>query len=64
MEKDVLGFEIPVDDIVIVHELKRVADLADDGLDFSLGQDFLPPQVGIKVARKAQFQHQVNVGLV
>lgn len=64
MEKDVLGFEVPMYDIIVMHKLKSIADLANDGLYFRLSQDLLPPQIRIEIARKTQFQHQVNVRFV
>lgn len=64
MKENVLGLEIPMNDVIVVHELKGVTDLPDDGFDLSLSQYFLPSQVSVKISRKAQFQYQINMGLV
>lgn len=47
MEEDVFWLDIPVDDVVVVQVLNRVADLLDDTPHFILGQPPLRPQIGV-----------------
>ena len=61
MEKDVLGLEVAVQDIVVVHILHSVADLLDDQPDLVLGEAALLFEVVVHVPVGAELQQQVEV---
>lgn len=64
MEEDVLGLDIAVDDIAVVHELDGVADLLDDSAHLLLSKPPLAAEAGVDVAAPAELEHEVEVVLV
>lgn len=44
MEDNVLGFQIPVDDVVAVHKVEPTAELVDYAAGFGLGEALLAVQ--------------------
>ena len=64
MKEDILWFEIPVNDIIVMHELKSVTDLPNDWLDLCFIQYLLPFQMCIQVSGEAEFEHEVDMGLI
>lgn len=64
MEDDVLGLQVPVDDLALVHVVQRPADLLHDDLGHLLGELALLLEEGVELPRGAQFLHQVDVFLV
>jgi hypothetical protein len=61
---DVLGLEVAVDDLALVHVVQRAADLLHDHLGHLLGQLALLLQQRVELPRVAQFLHQVDVLLI
>lgn len=53
MKENILGFEISMNDIVVVHKLKGVTDLSNNGLDLSFREYLLPSQMSVKISWKA-----------
>lgn len=64
MKQDILRLDIPVDDITIVHELNRVADLPRDTPHALLAETALFFEVVVDVPAAAELQHEVKVVLV
>lgn len=64
MNKDIFGLQVPVDNVVIVHEVNGVRDLLRDVLDFFLWKVRLVIEVGKKIAPWAELKHQIKVLLV
>lgn len=63
VHKEVLGFEVAVDDVLLVHELESFCNLADDVRRFLLGQfafllDLLQRAIG------QQFKDEVEIVLI
>lgn len=59
MKQDILWLDIPVDDIAVVHELYRVADLTSDAPDPFLPETALFLEVIVDIPSAAEFQHEV-----
>lgn len=53
MEDYVFRFEVPVDDIVVVHELYCITHLLDYRPDFVLGHGTAEPEVLVEIAAPA-----------
>ncbi len=64
MEEDVLGLEISVQNIVIVHILNSVTNLLDNASNFFLGEPALEFQVLVKVSTGTQLHQEVETALV
>ena len=56
MQKDVLGLDVSVDDVAIMHKLNGVADLSYHCADPFLMKSSLFPQVGVDIAPATGFQ--------
>jgi hypothetical protein len=61
VEDYVFRFEVPVDDIVVVHELHGIAHLLDDRPDFVLGHGTTESEVLVEIAAPAQLHQKVEV---
>ena len=64
MKQDILRLDIPMDDITIVHELNRVADLPRDASHSLLPETALLLEVVVNVPAAAELQHEVEVILI
>ena len=64
MEQYVFRFDVPVDDIAIVHEFYGVADLPRDAPDPLLSEAALLLEAVVDIPAAAEFQHQVEVVLI
>ena len=64
MKQDVLRLDVPMDDVVVVHEVKGVADLLNDPSDLLFLKATFLLQLVIEVASWTVLQHQVEVLLV
>ena len=64
MEEDVFGFEVSVQNIVVVHVLNSVADLLDDAFNFLLREPALEFQILVEAAGRAELHEKVETGLV
>lgn len=64
MEEYILGFEVAMEYVVILHVLYCMAHLLDDASDFILWESALQPEVLVEGARRAQLHEKVEVCLV
>ena len=64
MQQDVLGFDIPVDDVAVVHELDCVAHLPHHVLNSFLLEAALLSQGGVHVSTAAGLQDEVEMVIV
>jgi hypothetical protein len=62
--EDVFGFDIPMDDIAIMHELNGMANLLYHTLYLLFRKSSLAPQVVVDVASATELEDQVEVLLV
>ena len=64
MQQNVLGFDIPVYHVLIVHELDSMADLLHHLADLFFDKSALFSQRGVHIATEARLKDQVQVFLV
>jgi hypothetical protein len=64
MNQYIFRFDIPVDDIVIMHELNCKTDLPDDTPHLLLCKPALLLEVIVDISAPAEFENQVEVVLV
>lgn len=55
MEENILGFDISVYDIAVVHELNSMADLFDDASNLLLSESAFVSEVIIDISTAAKF---------
>lgn len=64
MEEDVLGLDVTMDDVTVVHELDDMADLLDNPAHFLLSEPSLIAEAGVDVSAAAELEHEVEVFLI
>ena len=64
MEQYVFRFDVPVDDIAVMHEFYGVADLPRDAPDPLLSEAALLLEAVVDIPAAAEFKHQVEVVLI
>lgn len=64
MEEDVLGLDVTMDDVAVVHELDGMADLLDNPAHFFLSEPSLAAEAGVYVSAAAELEHEVEVFLI
>jgi hypothetical protein len=64
VEKDVLGLDIPMDDVAVMHELNGMAHLLGDASNLLLGKATFRFEIIVDVACTAQFEDEVKVVLI
>lgn len=64
MKQNVLGFDIAMNDITVMHELNCVADLTDHSSDFLFRKTALFFERRVYIASTARLQDQIKVILV
>lgn len=64
MQEYVLGFDVSVDDVVIMHELDSMTDLPDHIFGFVFSETPLFLERGISIASTARLQNQIQKFLI
>lgn len=64
MDENVFGFDVSVDDVVVVHELYGVTDVFGEMFNFLFNEASFFFEVVVEVASGAVLEYEVDVGLI
>jgi hypothetical protein len=58
IDQDVFGFQVSVDDIVLVQVVQGIEDLQEHGFDDGLREAFLLAEVVVQLTSRAEIEHE------
>lgn len=63
MKKDILRFQVSMDNVVIVHIFNRMTDLSNDIFDFIFWEATIDFKLWVEIGRMTEFEHKIDISI-